>query len=104
MGKSETPQRQDNTTKDANQSKNKAADTKGVATTTKDTPARDKGDIPENAKNPSKVMVWMKKHITPTLVIELLVFIVGCRVAWIYSGQLTQMIESNKISREALQI
>jgi len=36
-------------------------------------------------------------------VLQLLIFIVGCYVAWVYSGQLDQMRESNKINRDALQ-
>ncbi len=40
--------------------------------------------------------------MTLSLIVELLVLIVGVRVACIYSGQLNQMIESNEISRESL--
>src|SRR5438132_107630 len=36
-------------------------------------------------------------------IIEIAVFLVGIYVAYIYSGQLNQMIESNRINRDALQ-
>jgi hypothetical protein len=46
---------------------------------------------------------WWKR-VDWHLLIQILLFIVGIRVEYIYSGQLTQMTESNKLTRQANQI
>ncbi len=102
MEKSHTPQSQDNAAKDANQSRNKGTSSKGVTASPIGTPIKNRLGDPDNSNNLSKTKAWLTKYATPTLVIELLVFCVGIYVAFIYSGQLGQMIESNKISRESL--
>jgi hypothetical protein len=103
MEKSDTPQGQDNTAKDTNQSKNKGRDSKSVATGPKSTPTSEKEDKSESPNNSSKAMAWLKKHVTPTLVVEILVFLVATYVACIYSRQLNEMIESNRLNRESLE-
>lgn len=101
---SDTPQDQHNTAKDTNQSKNKGAGSKNVAAGSKNAPTTNEADDPDNSKNPSKTLAWLKKHVTVTLVVELLVLLVGIKVACIYSAQLNQMIESNKITLQTLKV
>jgi hypothetical protein len=103
MQESDTPQRQDSSAKDANQSKNKGTDDKSVPASSKVLPTANKPNDSDNTDNLSRMKAWMKNHITATLVVELLVLIVGIRVACIYSQQLDQMVESNILSRKSLE-
>jgi hypothetical protein len=100
MNKSNTPQGQDSTAKDTGQSKNEGAGSKSVTTGSKNTPTTNETDDPDNSNNPSKTLTWLKKHVTATLVVELLVLLVGIKVAYIYSDQLDQMRESVKIAHD----
>lgn len=100
MKESDTPQRQDNTAKDAGQSKNKGTEGKSVATGSKGAPTTNETDGSDNSNNPSKMLARLKKHITVTVVVELLVLFVGIIVACIYSHQLDQMIRANTIAED----
>jgi hypothetical protein len=42
---------------------------------------------------------WRDRHF----VVQMLIFVVTIAIAWIYKGQLKEMVESNRISRESLQ-
>jgi hypothetical protein len=46
---------------------------------------------------------WWQRIDWSQVVLDLLLLIVGIKLAYIYSGQLDQMIESNRISREAVE-
>jgi hypothetical protein len=46
---------------------------------------------------------WWHRIGWSQVVLDLLLLRVGIKLAFIYSGQLTQMIESNRISRESLE-
>jgi hypothetical protein len=100
MDKSDAPKNQGSIAKDANQSKNKTTSGQGVAANPKGAPTTDKPNSSDNPNSPSKMKVWLKTHVTPTLVVELLVLFVGIRVAYIYSGQLDQMILTVKWTQE----
>ena len=100
MKESNTPQSQDSTAKDASQTKNKGTGSKSVTTGPKSAPTTNETDDPDNSNNPSKILAWLKKHVTATLVVELLVLLVGIKVASIYSDQLGQMRESVKIAHD----
>jgi len=102
MKESDTPQGQDSTPKDAGQSKNEGAGSKSVTTGSKSAPTTNETDNPDNSNNPSRTLAWLKKHVTATLVVELLVLLVGIKVACIYSGQLDQMIQQNNIAHDAM--
>jgi hypothetical protein len=61
---------------------------------------------PQEASNPndnSGQPSWWKRLDTWKFVGEIIIVIVTIRIACIYSGQLDQMIENNRISRESLQ-
>jgi hypothetical protein len=101
MKESNTSQGQDNTAKDADQSKNEGTGSKSVTTGSKSAPTTNETDDPDNSNNPSKTLAWLKKHVTATLVVELLVLLVGIKVACIYSHQLDQMIRQNQIATKS---
>jgi len=103
MDKSNAPKGQGSTAKDSNQSKNRSTAGQDITANQKGAPTQNESNYSDNPHNPSGMRVWLKAHVTPTLVVELLVLLVGIRVACIYSRQLDQMIENNRISREALQ-
>src|SRR5271170_185223 len=60
--------------------------------------------VPPAPKN-SKKTHTCKPDMAPLwkMVLEVGAVIVGLYVAWVYSGQLAQMIESNKINKEAFE-
>ena len=101
MNESNAPQSQDSTAKDANQSKNKGSGGEVVAASPKHIPTTNKNDEAKTQKE-STMWSWFRKQITVALVIEILIFAVTIKIAYIYSGQLDEMIKSNKISRESL--
>jgi hypothetical protein len=71
------------------------APTKAEAMPLHDTPT-DKKAVSTEQKSKPNATPWWK------MVLEAVAVLVGIYVAFIYSRQLTQMIESNKISRESL--
>jgi hypothetical protein len=60
-------------------------------------PQGDDGIVKHNS--PPYCAPWWKR-VNWQLLVEIAVFLVGVKVAFIYSGQLRQMIESNDINRE----
>jgi hypothetical protein len=101
MSKSDTPKGQDSTSKDTTEGKNGGAIGETVPVNPKVPTAENKTRDANN--HPSKMITWIKNQITLTVIIEILGFLLLVRIACIYSGQLTQMVESNKINRESLE-
>lgn len=57
-------------------------------------------DNHDDARNNSNQPPWWKRLATWQFVAEIAIFIVGVKVACIYSGQLNAMLEANKINRD----
>jgi hypothetical protein len=96
MNDSNAPQGQDNSTKQSNESENSG--------TLRDVPPFIPEIPPETRKpsdNPPKSPAWWKR-LNWSIIIELCVLAVGIKVACIYSGQLKEMIATNKTSHDAL--
>jgi hypothetical protein len=98
MDKSHTAQNQDNTTEHGH----KPADSHVSSDIT---PPKPKNPSPPCEGGDSRT----NRHPTPwwtrlnwQLIVEIMVFIVGVRVAVIYSGQLKAMLDSNEINRQTL--
>jgi hypothetical protein len=79
--------------------------TDGTQNTTSDsfgTEAENPPSPPEHnyvVNNSNHMPSWRDRHI----VVQLLIFVVTIAIATIYRGQLKEMVESNRISRESLQ-
>jgi hypothetical protein len=100
MKESNAPQGQDNPANDANDSKDGGALRNVSPPVTKDPPSPPKTANSNHDSNPPP---WWKR-LNWNLIIEILVLIVGLRVAWIYKGQLDQMIEANRLTGNALEL
>jgi hypothetical protein len=81
----------------------------------KNTASNKSAEPPNNPSPPPKTTPPPERHgkrehcrpdQTPwyKMILEAVVVFAGLYVAWIYSGQLNQMIESNRISRESLEV
>ncbi len=99
MEKSGTPQGQDQTTKKTDQPQDSGALRNRLPSIGQNPPPPDGSDGATRHANPAP---WWKR-LNWTLVIESAVFIVAVYVACIYSRQLDQMVESNKINHESLE-
>jgi hypothetical protein len=99
MEKSNTPQSQDNTPNHANDAQNSG--------TLGNVPPRIGGDPPappehNNPNGNSTQPPWWRQLKVWTFIGEIVLVVITVRIACIYSDQLDQMIESNKINRDAL--
>jgi hypothetical protein len=92
---SDTPQGQDNTTERGNEPKD--GGTLGIVLFAQKNPAT---PSEQYCSYHSPKPPWWKRLSSWQLFIEILVFIVAIRVACIYSGQLKQMIEANRLSHD----
>ncbi len=100
MNNSDTPDSQDNTAeheRDHQKSGSGIIDVTPVLPTGPPSPAKH-----ANAYDCDNPTPWWKKLDMYRFVAELAILVVTVRIAYIYTGQLKQMIESNRINREAL--
>jgi hypothetical protein len=96
---SNAPQNQDNTNEQTSNPKDRnSLVNSSSAVPSNPTPPEDHGQTSNNSE-PSP---WWKKLNVWNFIGEVLLIIIGVWVACIYSGQLTQMIESNQINRDSL--
>jgi len=95
---SNATQNQDNTTEHGNERQDSNA-LLNLPAPEAEIPAPSKHCHPYHASKPSPP--WWKR-VPWQLIVEVMVFAVGVKVAYIYSGQLTAMLDSNKTNREAL--
>jgi hypothetical protein len=84
MDKSDTPEGQDNTSNHSNDRQN--------------------GSSSKHNCSYRDAKPFWKRLATYEFILGVSLFVVGVKVARIYSGQLDQMIDSNRISRQSLQI
>jgi hypothetical protein len=94
---SNAPQSQDNPANHANDAPNSDALSNGFSLEIGDPSALRKNSNPGNNSNPAP---WWKS-INWQFVVEILVLLVGIRLAFIYSGQLTEMRKSTKATQDA---
>jgi hypothetical protein len=96
---SNAPQSQDNTTDHGNKSNNSGALGNGSLSKTERPPTPPKHSHTYYGQKPP----WWERLNWQIiqLIVELLVFAVGVRVAWIYSDQLDAMIKSNCINKQS---
>jgi len=100
MGDSGAPKDQDNATEDKSNSPNSDAFS-GVPSITENPLTPSQACSPHHHLNPTPS--W-KRLATWQFVAEIAIFIVGVRVAFIYSGQLQQMIDGNRMTQESLEL
>lgn len=100
MDESNTPQGQDNTTEHGDERENSSTLSDGTLSKTKSPTTPSKGCHPYHYQQSSQP--WWKR-LNWMLIVEVMVFIVAIKVARIYSDQLKQMIEANKITRSGLE-
>jgi len=99
MEKSGTPQGQDQTAKKTDKPQD------GGALGNRLPPEGQKPPPPPEHNNPddhSGQAPWWKRLEVWKFIGEMVLVVIGIYLACVYSGQLTQMIESNKINRESL--
>ena len=101
LKKSDTPQGQDSTPKEAEKSKNSLPISEGIPSGTEIPPTVNK-DKETKAQKESVMWSRLKKQITIALIVEILIFAVTIKIACIYSGQLNQMIRANNLTQQAL--
>jgi hypothetical protein len=97
---SNAPQGQDSTAEHGGESKSSSALTNVTLPKPESPPSPPKPHCSDHHPKPTP---WWKR-LPLQLLVELAVFIVGVRVACIYSGQLKQMIESNKLTEQTMRL
>jgi hypothetical protein len=100
MSDADTPQGDDNTNNKERETQQANTEIKGAANLQKNTHPYNCAQEPQKHPPSSK---WFHRIDWSQVVLDGLLLIIGIRLACIYSGQLEQMIESNKISRESLE-
>jgi hypothetical protein len=99
MAQSDTPKSQDNTTNHANDVQNGGGLGNALPSESRNLPPPpEHGDTDQNTSQPP----WWKQQKNWHFFTQIVLLLVGVYVAWIYSRQLDQMIESNHLNQEAL--
>src|SRR5258708_4292902 len=101
MEQSDAPQNQNSTNCDAQHSQDSSQPRTGT-TVAQESEKLDQS--PRQACHERPNLKWWHRIDWSQVVLDLLLLIVGIKLAFIYYGQLTQMIESNRISRSAMVI
>jgi hypothetical protein len=96
MDELDASQGQDQTTKETDKPQNRGALTNRPPGIPDNPPPPTEGHNPNNPQ-------WWRRLDSWRFVAEVLILAITIKIACIYSSQLTQMIESNNINREALQ-